>query len=179
MSKRRISLLTILRFIPVTDYEDYLEKMALQGWVPDRLHWWNGYVMTFKKATPQRYRYVFDFNPLAKKDYRPTFEEFGWTYMGQLSSCHAWRKAYSTERPESFSDLASLRHRNRGARNVVLSSFLLVIALLVTMLTLLVKNYATLSSGWIVFLIIASVFFGSSLIFGFWIVWKLQQNIDR
>ncbi len=39
-------------------------------------------------------------------DYRATYEDAGWEYVGELTSLHVWRRQYRGERPEAFTDRA-------------------------------------------------------------------------
>ena len=117
------------------DYENWLEEMDSQGWHIDKIGQWSSIYMTFKQAAPKKYRYVYDMQAIPKKDYKATYEDFGWEFVGQMASAMIWRKEYSQERPESFTDLESLEKRTRrvaGAASVSFIMFsLLAIALTV------------------------------------------------
>ncbi len=55
--------------------------------------------MNFVKEKPKKYRYVIDMQAFPKKDYKLTYQEFGWEFVGQMASAFVWRKEYAKERP--------------------------------------------------------------------------------
>ena len=59
-----------------------------------------------------------------RKAYKATYEQFGWEYLGRMSSVYIWRKEYKNERPEAFSDNESIIKRSR--RTVAAISFSLI-----------------------------------------------------
>lgn len=123
--------LVMLRKVVPAEFEQWMEQMALQGWNVDKLGQFSSLRMRFVKTEPRQYRYVFDMNAFPNQEYRSTYEQFGWESVGQMASCFVWRKAYTDERPESFTDRESLVKRNLRVRNAValcLALFLLGIA---------------------------------------------------
>ncbi len=110
------------RFIPA-DYENWLEEMALQGWNIERIGQWSSICMVFNRTGPKRYRYVYDIQTNPKKDYRAMYEQFGWEFVGVMASCFIWRKEYTDERPEAFSDRQSIEERNRRVAGAAAVSF--------------------------------------------------------
>lgn len=132
MEKKAVWFSVFRRVVPA-DYEEWLEKMALQGWNVEKIRQFDSFRMVFHKSEPRRYRYVFDLNAFPKADYRNTYEQFGWEFVGQMASCFVWRKTYTDIRPESFSDTESLVKRNKRVKNAVTAAlilFLLGIAVL-------------------------------------------------
>ncbi len=128
MSKKRTVWLSAFKNIVPADYEKWLEDLALQGWHVESISQWSSIRMTFKKGDPKQYRFVYDIQTSPKKDYRLTYEQFGWELMGQMASVFVWRKEYTQERPESFTDLESLEKRSKrdlAAAAVAFSMFLL------------------------------------------------------
>ena len=111
------------RWVVPADYEAWLETLAKQGWNLQRIRQWDSIRMTFHKTEPKQYRYVFDLNAFPKKDYKATYQQFGWEFMGQMASCFIWRKEYTGERPESFTDQDSLTRRNKRVRMAVHAAF--------------------------------------------------------
>ena len=75
------------RWVVPADYEAWLETLAKQGWNLQRIRQWDSIRMTFHKTEPKQYRYVFDLNAFPKKDYKATYQQFGWEFMGQMASC--------------------------------------------------------------------------------------------
>lgn len=116
------------RYVAPADYERWFEGLAAQGWHPVKVGQWNSIAMRFAKGEPRKFRYVVDMQPFPKKEYRQTYEDFGWEFVGQMASAMVWRREYENERPESFSDAQSLRDRGRrfvGAASVSFIIFLL------------------------------------------------------
>ncbi|MDR0896249.1 MAG: DUF2812 domain-containing protein [Oscillospiraceae bacterium] len=127
MNKKTV-ILPAFRHVVPSDFEAMMEKYALEGWNVDVLNPINSMYITFHKTEPKKYRYVFDLNLRPTKDYRQTYEQFGWALVGNLSSCFIWRKAYTDVRPESFTDRESLMRRNLRVRNAL--AFCLALALI-------------------------------------------------
>lgn len=105
--------------------EKWYEEMESQGWHIDKIGQWSSIVLTFNKAKPKKYRYVYDIQLIPKKDYISTYEQFGWEFVGQMASAFIWRKEYDAERPEAFSDQESLEKRNKRVLSAISVSFLL------------------------------------------------------
>jgi uncharacterized membrane protein (DUF485 family) len=118
------------RVVPA-DYEDWLEKMAAEGWHLKRIGQWSSIRMRFYRGEPKKYRFVYDIQPSPKKDYIPAFEQFGWEFIGQMASAFIWRMEYTDERPEAFSDRESMDYRNR--RTALAASVSLVIFLVMAL----------------------------------------------
>ena len=165
------------RYLVLADYEAYLERMAAKGWHVDKVRQRDALALIFTKGEPRKYRYVFDFNPLAKPDYKPTFEEFGWTYMGTLASCRAWRKEYTGERPQIHTDRESLQRRNKSVRNVVAVSELALILVLSVLAIFMKTRGDALTSFQITLAVSVMVFLIVYFIYGFWVIRKLQNSL--
>lgn len=130
MKDKKTVLLSGYRNVIPADFESWLEKMAADGWHIDHISQWSSILMTFKHGTPKKYRFVYDLQAFPRKDYRATYEQFGWEYLGRMSSVYIWRKEYTNERPEAFSDNESIIKRNR--RTVAAISFSLILLLIAT-----------------------------------------------
>jgi hypothetical protein len=113
MTETKVYWLTPFRYVVPADYENWFEEKAATGWHPVKVGQWSSIAMRFAKGVPKKYRYVVDMQPAPKKDYRRTYEEFGWEFVGQMASAVVWRREYGNERPESFSDAPSRRGRNK------------------------------------------------------------------
>ncbi len=124
-TERKTRWLTAFRYVVPADYENWFEHMAADGWHPVKVGQWSSIAMHFEKGTPKTYRYVADIQPMPKKDYRQIYEEFGWEFVGQMASMMVWRREYTDERPESFSDAASRRDRNKRFIGAASVSFIL------------------------------------------------------
>ncbi len=130
--KKTVWFSAFTKVVPA-DYENWLEDLASQGWHAERIGQWSSIFLTLRKGEPRRYRYVYDMQAIPGKDYKATYEQFGWEFVGQMASALIWRKEYTGERPESFSDAESLEKRNRRvmyAASVSFFLFLLTAAIL-------------------------------------------------
>lgn len=125
--KKLISWFPLCRYIIPSEFENWLEKQALNGWHIEKLNVFSFFHFTFKKANPKKYRYVLDLNPLPNKDYNEMYIQFGWEPMGRISNFFIWRQEYSDERPESFTDRDSLINRNKRIRNAIKIMFFVFI----------------------------------------------------
>jgi hypothetical protein len=124
-------------FIPA-GFEAWMEQLASEGWNIDKLKTFSVFRMTFRKTEPKRYRYVYDmhFRVRMYKDYMQTYEQFGWEYVGRLNAnTFLWRREYTDERPESFTDSESLIKRNMRVRNAVIAVFAMMLVSILAMLT--------------------------------------------
>lgn len=128
MKDRKAYFFPAFKYVVPTDFENWFEELAAQGWHPQKVGQWNSLLMHFVEGGPKRYRYVVDMQPFTGKGYKQTYEDFGWEYVGQMASAYVWRREYEGERPESFSDADSRKARNRrfiGAASVSFFIFLL------------------------------------------------------
>lgn len=125
------------RYIAPADLENYYEQMDAEGWHVEKIRQFNSFCTTFKRSEPQKNRYVVDLNAKFKiKNYIDTYTSFGWELVGQMASMYVWRKAYREERPEAFTDPASINERSDNFLRVMLimKIFLLFAAALLSVL---------------------------------------------
>jgi hypothetical protein len=131
----------------------------------------------FEKSGTGKYRYVVDMQPAPKKDYKQIYTDFGWEYIGQMASAHVWRKKYTDERPESFSDAPSREARNKRFIAAVTVSFtIFLLGALAFTAGAIFSNLA--SSDRLQFCIAAALFFLLSILLGF-VMGKVKKNMDR
>jgi len=123
MTDRKIVLFSAFRYLLPSDYENWLERMAAEGWHINRFRQWSSIVMTFRRGEPKKYRFVYDPRVSPREEYIATYEQFGWEYLGRMASAHFWRMEYEGERPEAFSDQESIVRRNRRTIAAVSVSF--------------------------------------------------------
>jgi hypothetical protein len=138
MKNSKIVLIPAFRYVVPADFENWLENMAAQGWHIDRVRQWSSLVMTFRRGPPRKYRFVYDMRVSPRRDYRATYEQFGWQYLGRMASAHIWHMEYSGERPEAFSDAESLVARNRRTILAASVSFTLLFLMLIVYAVLLI-----------------------------------------
>jgi len=128
MKTKKIVFFPAFKRVVPSDFENWLEDMALNGWHIERVRQWSSIIMIFIKGEPKKYRFVYDMCAIASKDYVSTYEQFGWEYMGRMASVYMWRMEYKDERPEAFTDKDSIISRNKrtiAAVSVSFSIFLL------------------------------------------------------
>jgi hypothetical protein len=92
--------------------ENWLELQAARGWAPRELDDMSAIRMHLQAAKPAKVRYVVDPQQKPDASYRATYEDAGWTYVGELSSLHVWSRRYTGARPEAFTDRSSRRARD-------------------------------------------------------------------
>jgi hypothetical protein len=179
MSNRKIVFFSAFRHLLPSDYENWLEGMAAEGWHINHFRQWSSVFMTFRRGKPKKYRFVYDPQVSPRQEYIATYEQFGWEYLGRMASAHFWRMEYEGERPQAFSDLEGLVDRNR--RNLIavsVSFFIFLTAVIASGLSL---GFASnsLSAGDMNQLIIAVIFFGMiALALGYvmFLMWKNQSR---
>ncbi|HEX9060509.1 MAG TPA: DUF2812 domain-containing protein, partial [Clostridia bacterium] len=69
MTKSKKALFSAFRYFIPADYEAWFEKLAEEGWHPQKVGQWSSVVMNFAKGEPKKYRYVVDMQAVPKKDY--------------------------------------------------------------------------------------------------------------
>jgi hypothetical protein len=176
MKTKKVVWLSAFKHVIPADYENWLEEMALQGWNIERIGQWSSVRMVFTKSTPKKYRYVYDIQTNPKKDYRATYEQFGWEFVGIMASCFMWRKEYSSDRPEAFSDMQSIETRNTSVvRAVSVSLFIFISAFIITSIALGV-TFRSLTVGDNIQLILFLLFSGSVGVYLAWIRQKIYKN---
>lgn len=99
------------RYIVPADLERWLEAQAREGWLCERVGQWSSIRMTLQKGEAAKYRYVIDMQVRPRPDYRSTYEDAGWEYVGQMASSWLWRRKYEGARPEAFTDAETVRAR--------------------------------------------------------------------
>lgn len=176
MKTKRVVWLSAFKHVIPADYENWLEELASQGWNIDRIGQWSSVRMVFTKTTPRKYRYVYDIQQNPKKDYQATYEQFGWEFVGIMASCFLWRKEYSGERPEAFSDLQSIESRNKSVVRAVSVSLLIFLSAFVVTFVALLVTFRSLAVGDTIQLMLFLVFSGSIAVYLAWIMKKIYKN---
>jgi hypothetical protein len=149
MKDKKIVLFSAFRggnVVPA-NFENWFERMAAEGWHINRVRQWNSLWMTFKKGEPRKYRFVCDMQASPRKDYRATYEQFGWECLGRMASMYVWRMEYQGQRPEAFTDKESVVARNRRTVQAVSVSFTLFLIMIVSYSVWLIFFPDSLSAG--------------------------------
>lgn len=177
MKNKKVFFCSAFKYVVPADYEHWFEELAVTGWHPVKIDQWSSIVMRFEKSEPKKYRYVIDLQPMLKKDYKQTYEEFGWEYVGQMASTHIWRKKYTDERPESFSDVSSREARNKRFIIAISISFtIFLFGAIAFAVGAIFSNLA--SSDRLQFGIAAMLFFLTAMLLVF-VMGKVRKNMDR
>lgn len=177
--EKKTAWFSVFRRVVPADYEEWLESLALEGWNVDKIGQFSSIRMTFVRTGPKKYRYVFDLNAFPNKDYVNTYEQFGWEFVGQMSSCFVWRREYSDRRPESFSDAESAIRRNKRVRNAVTACLaLFLLGILASIVGLGVCLYAGKTEK-ILELVLETALFSIFAAYLWWVVRKIKRNIER
>jgi hypothetical protein len=72
MKDKKIVWFSAFRHVVPADYENWLEKMAAEGWQTGRFWQWSSIYLTFTKGEPKKYRFVYDPQVSPRKDYVTT-----------------------------------------------------------------------------------------------------------
>jgi hypothetical protein len=159
MNDKKVVWFSAFRHVAPADYENWLEKMAAEGWQTGRFRQWSSIYMTFTRGEPKKYRFVYDPQVSPRKDYIATYKQFGWEYLGRMASAHFWRMEYQGKRPEAFSDADSKADRTRRTIKAISVSFFIFIALEILYAVMLTIYRNKLSPSDKTQLIIAEAFF--------------------
>jgi hypothetical protein len=159
MNEKKVVWFSAFRRVVPADYENWLEKMAAEGWQINHFRQWNSIYLTFQKGAPKKYRFVYDPQVSPRKDYLQTYKDFGWEYLGRMASAHFWRMEYQDKRPEAFSDAAGVVDRTRRSVRAASVAFLILISLEVLYAVMLTIFAGSLSASDKKQLIIAEAFF--------------------
>jgi hypothetical protein len=179
MNDRKIVLFPAFRRVIPSDFENWLERMADEGWHIDKIGQWSSMVMTFKRGKPRKYRFVFDPQVSPRKEYVATYEQFGWDFLGRMASAHIWRMEYTGERPQAFSDRESIVRRNRQTIAAVSVSFTLFLIAVLAVGALLLFFFDSLSESDQIQFIVAECFFGVIMLLLGTVMVILRKNESR
>lgn len=179
MKTKKIVWLSAFKHIIPADYENWLEEMALQGWNIDKIGQWSSFYLTFTRTDPKSYRYVYDIQPKPKKDYKEIYEQFGWEFVGIMSSCFIWRKEYYQERPEAFSDMHSIEERNKRVIRAVSVSFFIFFPAFIISLLMLVITFKSLYAGDIIQYLLFLLLSGGIGLYLTWATRTIYKNRYR
>ena len=143
MNDKKTELFAGFKYYVPADFEKFMEKNAAEGWNVDEIHQWSSVAMKFHKTEPKKYRYVIDLNAFPTEEYKETYRQFGWEYMGRMASMYVWRKGYTDERPEAFTDCQSVRKRSMNVFWVLTALNLILIASMIALTVLYFGDYAS------------------------------------
>lgn len=179
MNNQKTILFPLFKHILPSDYENWLEQMAAEGWQIDRIWQWSSIILHFRQCESKKYRFVYDPQVSPRKDYIPTYEDFGWEYLGRMASAHIWRMEYEDERPQAFSDQEGLVERNRRNLTAVSISFFMFLTAVLAIGFGLGFAADSLSTGDRIQLQIAGVFFGMILLALAYVMMQMRKKIQK
>jgi len=174
-NKKTIYCLFLTKVVP-SDMEHYLEKMAAEGWNLDKVGQWSSLKITFHKSEPKQYRYVYDMQIKQAKNYIQMYKDFGWEYLGQTASSHLWRKEYTGERPEAFTDAADIASRNKRFIGAVSVSFFMFLACALALPIVYAFTYAQLDLEQLIQFIAAFILSASLAAYLGWVIFAMYKN---
>jgi hypothetical protein len=177
MSDSKIVWFSAFRHLIPSDYEDWLERLAAEGWHINHFRQWSSVFMTFQRGEPKKYRFFYDPQVSPRKEYIATYEQFGWEYLGRMASAHFWRIEYEGERPQALSDQEGLVDRNRRNFIAVSVSFFIFLAAVVAIGLALGFASDSLSAGDRTQLIFAGIFFGVILLALGYAMFRMWKNL--
>jgi hypothetical protein len=129
--------------------ENWFEAQAALGWQPTELGDTSAIRLHLHRDKAAKVRYVVDPQQDPDDDYRATYEDAGWEYVGELTSLHVWRRTYKGARPEAFTDSSSRRARDRRVAWVTGLLGALVLAGAVVRVALGVAGVGASSEDWL------------------------------
>jgi hypothetical protein len=159
MKTKNIVFFPAFKRVVPSDFENWLENMAANGWHIERVRQWSSIIMIFIKGEPKKYRFVFDVHTIVAKDYIPTYEQFGWKNLGRMASVNIWRMEYTEDRPEAFTDKDSMASRNNRTVAAVSVSFSIFLLAVLAMSIAIIFFSDKFSANDRIQLIIGAVFF--------------------
>ena len=116
--------------------ENMLERMEATGWKLFQVDF-SGIRFKFTRGQEEKARYSVDYQPAADDDYLTLFEEDGWQMKWTgAGGWYLWRKPYTSERPEIFTESSSLIERNNRLLKLLMPLFILFIFVFIMLLLL-------------------------------------------
>lgn len=92
--------------------EEWLEKMEVSGYRLDKVSM-SGLVFDFIKTEPQKARYCIDFSSGFSQEYFNVIKDEGWQVFEMGSGWFVFRKEYTDNPPQLYTDYDSLIERNK------------------------------------------------------------------
>ena len=117
-----------------THMENMLERMEASGWKLFQVDFY-GLRFKFRRDQEETVRYSVDYQPKTDEDYLSIFDEDGWQMKWSgAGGWYLWRKTYTTERPEIFTDSSSLIERNNRLIKLLKPLFYMLIVFFMMLL---------------------------------------------
>jgi len=114
--------------------ENMLERMEASGWKLFQVDYY-GLRFKFKRGQAETVRYSVDYQPKTDEDYLSIFEDDDWQMKWSgAGGWYLWRKLYTTERPDIFTDSSSLIERNNRLINLLTPLFYMLIIIFIILI---------------------------------------------
>lgn len=176
--KMRKYFTTYTNVVPAK-YEKWLEDLANDGWHPTKINHFSSMVMTFEKLQPKQYKYAVELLGKLKKDRMKTYEDFGWEYIGRMSSIFVWRKEYADKKPVMFTDSSDIRKRStRFVVGISFSFSLFLIAFITTLVIAALMLLGRIQPDWIQ-IGLGILLSGAFTFYLGYVMLKIQKNKDK
>lgn len=141
---------TAYRNVVPSEYEKWFEEYAAEGWHPIKINHFSSMVMTFEKNEPKKYKYAIELLGRLKKDRIKIYKDFGWEYVGRMSSIFVWRSEYENKRPELFTDTESKVLRSKRFVTAISFSFaVFLIAFIATIVLAVLAAMNIIQRDWL------------------------------
>ncbi len=170
---------TAYRNVVPSEYEKWLEGLAADGWHPKKINHFTSMVMTFEKSQPKKYKYAIELLGHLKKDRIKIYKDFGWEYVGRMSSIFVWRKEYENEKPEMFTDHEDIvRRSNRFVIAISFSFVIFLIAFMAALALALLAGIGKINPEWGQ-IILAIALSGTLAFYLGHVIRKINNNKDK
>ena len=117
-----------------THMENMLERMEASGWKLFQVDYY-GIRFKFIRGQEERVRYSVDYQPQTEEDYLSIFEDDGWQMKWTgANGWYLWKKPYTTERPDIFTDSSSLVERNNRLISLLTPLFFMMIIIFIILI---------------------------------------------
>lgn len=125
--------------------ENWLEKMALEGWQVIKVNS-TSTKFTFEKAAPQKIKFCTDFQYKVDENYNRIFKDDGWDLLWNGAvGWYIWKKSYKTNKPYIYTDSTSLVEKNNRLFNIILMFTCLITFYQVSNFLTLLNHFKTLN----------------------------------
>ena len=122
-------------WVPET-IEMWLEEMDNDGWNLKKIELF-GIKFIFKRGNKKKVRYCADYQECPDSYYFQYFSDDGWTLVWSGAMCwYIWRKIYTDQRPESYSNQEDLIAQNAKFIKMFISLGIIYLFLLIILMPL-------------------------------------------
>lgn len=137
-----------------TNMENMLERMEASGWKLFQVDFY-GLRFKFRRGQAETVRYSVDYQSKTEDDYLSLFDEDGWQMKWTgAGGWYLWRKPYTADRPDIFTDSSSLIERNNRLINLLTPLFYMLIVIFIILITVSYEKFR-----WLIWFYIAIIAF--------------------